>query len=184
MRERTLRRVMIGLAVLGLAVAGYLTEAHYSGGTTICPLHGGCETVQHSIYSKLVGVPVALIGLVGYVLILGSLLIPQNETTRLTTAVLAFGGFAFSAYLTFRELFSIHAICPWCVSSAVILTLLACLAVWRYVRGVPPETARPSPVGAPAEGPQPARGRDGRVLPAGAEPDGALAPESRPLTIN
>jgi uncharacterized membrane protein len=121
--------------VLGLGVATYLTIAHYTGGTTICPLHGGCETVQHSVYSKLAGVPVALIGLIGYILILGSLLIPQSETTRLSTMALTIPGFAFSAYLTARELFSIHAICPWCVSSAIIMTLLVCLATVRFLRG-------------------------------------------------
>jgi uncharacterized membrane protein len=126
---------MVGLTVLGLGVASYLTIAHYSGGTTICPLHGGCETVQHSIYSMLAGVPVALIGLSGYVVILGSLLVPQSETTRLATLALTIPGFAFSAYLTYRELFSIHAICPWCVSSAIIMTLLSCLAIWSFLRG-------------------------------------------------
>ena len=44
-------------------------------------------------------------------------------------------GFGFSAYLTSRELFSIHAICEWCASSAVIMTILVCLAVWRFLRG-------------------------------------------------
>jgi uncharacterized membrane protein len=48
---------------------------------------------------------------------------------------LTVGGFGFSAYLTSRELFSIHAICPWCVSSAVIMTVLVCLATWRFLRG-------------------------------------------------
>ncbi len=126
---------MIGLCVLGLGVATYLTIAHYTGGTTICPLHGGCETVQHSVYSKLAGVPVALIGLIGYVLILASLLVPQSETTRLATMALTIPGFAFSAYLTARELFSIHAICPWCVSSAIVMTVLVCLATWSFLRG-------------------------------------------------
>src|SRR2546426_1181590 len=44
-------------------------------------------------------------------------------------------GFGFSGYLTGRELFSIHAICEWCVSSAVIMTLLMCLSIWRFLRG-------------------------------------------------
>jgi uncharacterized membrane protein len=135
MSARTLSRTMIGLTLLGLGVATYLTIAHYSGGTTICPLHGGCETVQHSKYSQLDGVPVALIGLIGYILILGVLLVPASETTRLILVVLTVGGFGFSAYLTGRELFSIHAICPWCVSSAIIMTILACLSVWRFLRG-------------------------------------------------
>jgi len=126
---------MIGLTLLGLGVATYLTIAHYSGGTTICPLHGGCETVQHSKYSVLAGVPVALIGLIGYVLILGVLLVPSTENTRLITVLLTVGGFGFSVYLTGRELFSIHAICPWCVSSAIIMTILACLSIWRFLRG-------------------------------------------------
>jgi uncharacterized membrane protein len=140
---RALSRTMIGLTLLGLAVASYLTVAHYSGTTTICPLHGGCETVQHSKYSTLAGVPVALIGLIGYILILGVLLIPASETTRLVVVLLTVGGFGFSVYLTGRELFSIHAICPWCVSSAIIMTLLACLAVWRFLRGedVPAQTS-------------------------------------------
>jgi uncharacterized membrane protein len=135
MSARTLSRTMIGLTLLGLGVATYLTIAHYSGGTTICPLHGGCETVQHSKYSQLDGIPVALIGLIGYILILGVLLVPASETTRLILVVLTVGGFGFSAYLTGRELFSIHAICPWCVSSAIIMTILACLSVWRFLRG-------------------------------------------------
>src|SRR3977135_453617 len=167
MSARTLSGTMIGLTLLGLGVATYLTLAHYSGGTTICPLHGGCETVQHSKYSQLDGVPVALIGLIGYILILGVLLVPAPETTRLSAVLLTVGGFGFSAYLTGRELFSIHAICPWCVSSAIIMTILACLAVWRFLRGdeAPlgsvsrgigePDGANPSPPSAPSHSPAP-----------------------------
>ena len=79
--------------------------------------------------------PVALIGLIGYVVILGSLLAPENETTRFATVAFTVVGFGFSAYLTYRELFSIHAICEWCASSAVIMTILMCLAIWRFLRG-------------------------------------------------
>jgi uncharacterized membrane protein len=68
MSTGALSKTMIGLTLLGTGVATYLTIAHYSGTTTICPLHGGCETVQHSRYSELAGVPVALIGLIGYIL--------------------------------------------------------------------------------------------------------------------
>ena len=76
---------MIVLTVLGLGVASYLTYIHYSGGVPICSISHGCEKVQHSVYSKLAGVPVALIGLIGYVVILGSLLAPPGELTRLAT---------------------------------------------------------------------------------------------------
>ncbi len=138
MSDRALRTTMIALATIGLGVASYLTYVHYSGIQPVCTAGGSCLEVQTSIYSKLVGVPVALIGLIGYVLILASLLAPVSETTRLATMALTVGGFGFSAYLTSRELFSIHAICEWCASSAVIMTVLVCLAIWRFLRGEPP----------------------------------------------
>src|ERR1700688_295718 len=142
MSDRALRATMLMLTLVGLGVAGYLTYLHYSGSAIPCFKGGGCETVQHSAYSKLAGVPVALIGLVGYVAILASLLAPRGEMTRLATMFFTLVGFGFSAYLTSRELFSIHAICWWCVSSAVIMTLVFGLAVWQFLRG---EDARPAP---------------------------------------
>jgi uncharacterized membrane protein len=145
MNTRTVRFVMIAVATVGLGVASYLTYIHYSGGPILCLKGGGCETVQHSIYSKLAGVPVALIGLLGYIAILASLLAPESESARLATMAFTVMGFGFSVYLTSRELFSIHAICPWCVSSAVMMTLLAGMATWRFLRGdAPPADATSS----------------------------------------
>lgn len=103
----------------------------------MCTAGGSCLKVQTSIYSKLAGVPVALMGLIGYVGIMASLLTPENERTRFATMALTMVGFGFSAYLTYRELFSIHAVCEWCASSAVILTVLMFLAIWRFLRGHP-----------------------------------------------
>jgi uncharacterized membrane protein len=144
--SRTLRRVMLLLAVVGLGVASYLTYVHYAGfGALVCVGgHGGhssCETVQSSVWSKVAGVPVALLGLLGYVGILATLLAPDREEARLATLGLTLIGVGFSGYLTYRELFSIHAICEWCVSSAVILTLLLIGAAIRYVLGAPPAVA-------------------------------------------
>jgi uncharacterized membrane protein len=138
MSARTLRIAMIVLTVLGIALASYLTYIHYAGIKPLCGTNGGgCEIVQTSQYSELVGVPVALIGLLGYVAILGSLLLPESETSRLATVVFTVVGCGFSAYLTYRELFSIHHICEYCVSSAVLVTILMVLAVWRFLRGDP-----------------------------------------------
>src|SRR5205807_5955427 len=109
-----LRRVMIGLAVVGLGVAAYLTYIHYAGIKPACTAGQSCIKVQTSEWSKLAGVPVALIGLIGYIGILGSLLAPDREETRLTTLGMTLIGFLFSGYLTYRELFSIHAVCEWC----------------------------------------------------------------------
>jgi uncharacterized membrane protein len=135
MSARALKLAMLALTVLGLGVASYLTYVHYAGVKPVCAAGGSCAKVQTSIYSELAGVPVALIGLIGYVVILASLLAPENETTRFATVAFTGVGFGFSAYLTYRELFSIHAICEWCVSSAVIMVVLVCLAIWRFLRG-------------------------------------------------
>lgn len=134
MTEARLRRAIGLLAALGIGVAGYLTYVHYAGIAPICAGGGGgCERVQASRWAELAGVPVALLGLVGYVLILaaGSL---RGETARLATAALALSGAGFSAYLSYLELFEIDAICQWCVVSAVLMAGLAVLAVARLLR--------------------------------------------------
>ncbi len=79
------------------------------------------------MWSKLDGVPVALIGLLGYIGIFLSLLVPDREETRLATLGMTLIGFGFSAYLTYREIFSIHAICEECVSSFVLIAILLSL---------------------------------------------------------
>jgi uncharacterized membrane protein len=146
MSSRSLRIAMLVLTAVGLAVASYLTYIHYAGIKPVCSAGGSCEKVQTSVYADLAGVPVALIGLIGYVVILASLLVPQTETSRLATATFTSVGLGFSAYLTYRELFSIHAICEWCVSSAVIMTMLTVLAIWRSLLGDGPSRRAPAAV--------------------------------------
>lgn len=135
MSQVVLRRVMIGVGVLALALAAYLTYVHYAGIKPVCTAGQACIKVQSSQWSRLDGVPVALIGLLGYVAILGSLLAPDREETRLITLGLTLIGFGFSAYLTYRELFSIHAVCEECATSAVFMTLLFAGSVYRYLVG-------------------------------------------------
>ncbi len=161
MSPRTLRVVLIVIATVGLGWATYLTYVHYSGEAPVCSIKGNpCAQVQKSAYSELAGVPVALIGAVGYLLILGTLLASDGERTRFATAALTLGGFGFSAYLTYREVFTLHKICEDCVASAVIMTILMCLSIWRFLRGdllMPPSPGgpgvladEPSPAGEPA----------------------------------
>jgi uncharacterized membrane protein len=133
MSERRLRLAALAVAGLGVCVAGYLTYVHYAGLEPVCAGGGhGCERVQSSSYAKLGGIPVAVLGLGGYLAIAAALLAP-GERARLAAAALAVSGFGFSAYLTYLELFVIDAICQWCVASAVLLTLLAGLTAWRLV---------------------------------------------------
>jgi uncharacterized membrane protein len=141
-----LRILAAALALLGIAIAGYLTYVHYAGITPVCELAHGCEKVQTSEWSSLAGVPVALLGLVTYVGILACLFVP-GESARLASAVLSLVGFGFSAYLTYRELFTIEAICIWCGASAITLTLLAVVTTVRVARD--PARRPPAPVAAP-----------------------------------
>jgi uncharacterized membrane protein len=131
--DRRLRLAAIVLALAGLGVASYLTYIHYKGIDPACGLGANCIKVQTSEWSKLAGAPVALLGLIGYVLILVSLFIP-GEAGLMLGALISLTGFGFSAYLTYRELFSIHAICEWCVTSAVLMTLLAIVTTVRLLR--------------------------------------------------
>jgi uncharacterized membrane protein len=133
MSDRHLRVAVAVLALLGLAVAGYLTYVHYAELEPICAGGGGgCERVQNSSYAELAGVPVALLGLVGYALILLSLWVP-GDTGRVAGALFALIGFGLSAYLTWLELFEIDAICQWCVVSAVLMTALALITGRRVL---------------------------------------------------
>jgi uncharacterized membrane protein len=134
--DRRLRIAILVLSLIGVAIAGYLTYVHYEGLKVLCLSSGGCETVQASRYAKLDGVPVAVLGLLGYIGILGSLLV-RDELGRVAGFAIALIGFGFSMYLTYRELFTIKAICQWCVSSAVLMTILVVLTAIRALREEP-----------------------------------------------
>ncbi len=121
-------------------MATYLTFVHYADVAPICATGGGCERVQKSDYAELAGVPVAVLGLIGYISILVGSLLP-GERARLATAGVALVGAGFSIYLTYLELFVIDAICQWCVASALIMSALAVLSLLRLLRGPPLEPA-------------------------------------------
>jgi uncharacterized membrane protein len=133
-----MRAAAIAVAVAGLGIAGYLTAVHYTGGTPVCAVAHGCAVVQQSRYSELAGVPVALLGLAGYVAILAAL-VRDGEWGRTAAAFLSLAGLGFSGWLTYVELGVLHAVCVWCVGSAVCMALLAALTIRRML--VPPVRA-------------------------------------------
>lgn len=129
-RERGLRVAIGAVAVAGLGVAGYLTAVRAAGDDPTCVIGGGCGTVQDSEYAELAGIPVAWLGLAAYVGLLAAALIPggPGRALGLFTAAVSFG---FSAWLTAVELFVIDAICTWCVTSAILVTIALVLTVMR-----------------------------------------------------
>ena len=119
-------KAIAGLALVGLGISIYLTWVHYAGIEPVCTGISDCERVQTSSYAGLVGIPVAVLGVVGYAAILLSLRLRVE-----LTALLAYLAVSFSAYLTWAEVFRIEAICQWCVASAVITLAIAVLATLR-----------------------------------------------------
>jgi uncharacterized membrane protein len=117
-------------SLLGMLVAGYLTWVHWGGSTALCTGVGDCETVNSSEYAAVGGIPVALLGFGTYLVLFAISVYGWRAThaDRGTVALALFGislvGVLYSAYLTYIEVAVLHAICPWCVSSAVLITLI------------------------------------------------------------
>lgn len=135
MSESRLRVASIALAVLGVAVAGYLTYIHFADVEAVCVGGGGgCSRVQASDQSKLLGVPVALLGLGAYVVLVAAS-VARGELARMLAATVALIGFGFSAYLTQQAVTDIGATCQWCLLSFGLMTALAAVSVTRLLRG-------------------------------------------------
>ncbi|HWU39425.1 MAG TPA: vitamin K epoxide reductase family protein [Candidatus Acidoferrum sp.] len=135
----------VALSFLGIFVSGYLSVKRLTGGSLACSRWAQCDTVNNSVYAKISGIPVAFIGLAGYLLLLGLAVAalhtwgPAHRRLLAISFVLALGGVGFSAYLSYIELFVIHAICNWCVASAVVITLLAIVDGINLWRATPPQ---------------------------------------------
>jgi uncharacterized membrane protein len=124
------------LSLLGLFVSTYLYLYKIGRIGTLACGTGACETVQASEWSRFAGVEVALIGMVGYgALLLVSLVSLQpalaaRRWPATTLALLAGLGVVFTLYLTYIELFALHAICRWCVGSATIIVAIFAVALF------------------------------------------------------
>jgi len=125
--------IIVGLALLGLAVAGYLTALKLAGNAAfLCRDGSGCDIVQASRYSILAGVPTAFWGAVLYAAVLVLSLVPLTVRRWQTTFMLVSAAVAFSIYLTYLSIVVIGASCLYClVSGGIALLLLATLVVRR-----------------------------------------------------
>lgn len=132
-RPDWLRWLSVLLAGLGAIDAIYLTWIKVQRETALfCAPGEGCDIVNTSPYSEIAGIPIAVFGLGMYLLIIAALLTETRWAYgRLTVFGLALTGTLYSAYLTYLELAVIHAICPYCVISAVLVAMLFVLALIR-----------------------------------------------------
>ena len=142
--EATLRRSIAFIATLGIGVATYITIVESGGGAPACLAGGGgCHTVAQSSYSHIAGINIAIFGIVGYVgIFLTAFFV--SDLARLAGFGIALGGFGFSIYLTYLEIWVIEAICQWCVGSAILMTILFLLNAARLI-GYAGTTPGPDP---------------------------------------
>ena len=132
-------RLSLALAILGLLVSIYMTIFKLTENPNMCLGNGGCSTVNNSKYAVIYGIPVAVVGMGGYLTILvllwlerRVLFLQQNGT--LIIFGLALLGFVFTLYLVYVEVALIHALCPFCVTSQITMTILFILSVIRLAR--------------------------------------------------
>jgi uncharacterized membrane protein len=126
-----LRGAIAAACVVGIGIAAYLTYVHYAHTAPICT-SGGCETVQKSKYAELAGVPVALLGLVAYVVLL-ALTVVRGVEAALAGVFVAVVGVVFSGYLLWAQLGPIGAICQWCLGNDLTIAVVAALYVVRML---------------------------------------------------
>lgn len=139
-----LERVLPLLAIIGLAVAAYLTYVETQAVTAVCGPVGDCNTVQSSEYAYLFGIPIGVLGLAGYMAVLGTWAWGRwQDDVRAPWLLVAMTvvGVLFSMYLTYLEPFVIGAVCAWCLTSAVIMALLLVASVAPAARQLAPSEA-------------------------------------------
>jgi uncharacterized membrane protein len=135
------------LSLTGLAIAAYLTTVYMQHVAPVCfGSSRGCVTVQHSSYAHVAGIPMPVFGLVGYTLLFISACLP-GQRARTAGMLFTVAAIAASLVLTYLELYVIHAICYWCVASALCASCHVIVNSIRYVRGEP-VTAWREPVAA------------------------------------
>jgi len=137
--DKWLYRALIALTIVGLLVSIYMTVYKILSADAMCLGSGDCSTVNASPYADVNGFPVAGIGVIGYAAILATLFLEKrNKFFRENGAMLLFGmaltGFLFTLWLIYVEIAVLKALCPFCVTSQVAMTLIFILAVTRLVK--------------------------------------------------
>jgi len=139
MNNHRLRIFSVILAIIGLIDSIYLSWEKIFHVEVFCGGSGDCQTVANSPYSEIAGIPIAYLGVGVYIVIIALLYLEGRGTFwRQNSPLIIFGltlaGTIYSIYLTYLEIAVIYAICPYCVISAVVMTLLFIVAIIRLFR--------------------------------------------------
>ena len=136
--DKKLYWATIVIAILGLLVSIYMTIYKLTNNNAMCLGNGGCSYVNASKYSEVSGIPVAVIGMIGYLAILAVLFMERRSRFFLENGTMFEFGFSligvlYSAYLTYLEYAVIRYFCPFCVTSAIAISLIFILSTIRMI---------------------------------------------------
>lgn len=137
--SQRLRQITIALTIIGLLVSIYMSIYKFTNNESMCIGSSGCSEVNASRYSEINGIPVALLGVVGYAAILALLFIEQRPGfIQENGSLLFFGisliGFLFTLYLIYLEIALIKAYCPFCLASQAVMIVIFIISVIRLAR--------------------------------------------------
>ena len=137
--DKRLRQITIALSILGLLVALYMTVYKITNNESMCVGSSGCSEVNSSRYSEINGIPVAVLGVLGYAAILALLFLEQRPGIfQQNGTMMFFGvsllGFLFTIYLIYVEVALIKAYCPFCLTSQAVMTVIFIISVIRLIR--------------------------------------------------
>lgn len=137
--NKGLYRISLVLVIIGLLISIYMTIYKVTSNDSMCLGSGDCSTVNASRFSEVNGIPVAVIGMLGYAAILAvHFFEDRNPSFKQNGMLMIFGlaltGFIFTLWLVYVELVLLKAICPFCVASQVAMTLIFVIAVVRLIK--------------------------------------------------
>ena len=138
--DKKLYWASIVFTVIGLAVSIYTTIEKLTNHSRMCLGNGNCQTVLSSSYAEIRGFPVSGVGIIGYVAILVALILEVKggrffkENATLAIFGMTLIGFLFTLYLIYLEIFVIKALCPFCVTSQVSMTILFVISLIRFIK--------------------------------------------------
>jgi uncharacterized membrane protein len=137
--DKRLSQLAIALTIIGLLVSIYMTIYKFFPDSNMCVGSSGCESVNSSRYSEVSGIPVAVFGIGGYAAILAVLLLEKrNQFVKENGSMLFFGlsitGFLFTVWLIYVEIALLKALCPFCLTSQAVMTVIFILSVIRLIR--------------------------------------------------
>lgn len=137
--DKWLYRISVILVVIGLLVSIYMTIYKITSNNAMCLGSGDCSTVNASRYAEVYGIPVATIGIAGYFAILMTHWYERRDKFfekhgPMLIFGLALTGFLFTVYLIYVEFALLHALCPFCLTSQVAMTVIFIISIIRLVR--------------------------------------------------